>query len=502
MPMKPLKVQRQESESNNSQSSTPLHINEENKEEPNSSDTIFISDWLPAEPLPCIEFTAMPTFIDNNGVIYLHDISQQDTLDLIRKALDVRFKSPDPKAKFVKWTVGEPCVALFFLDNRFYRGRVIEVNDETSSCLIHYIDYGNEEMCSFENLRKSIALHQIPIQAHKCVLDRIKPIGKNWDRTTLDYIHKSIVEKQCYVKVSGKPIGDLIPIDLKYDKLWVNDHLVDFELAEYKDGTKAVVRKFVPTAKEIVKIDEPIESDSGPDYIVESDDYLDQSSDSQMSVQVRCLDLEGKDWNDVMEENEIESNIGRFVTFPSFTDTEFLCNITVLYEINKLELSVIHDHETTVLYEKMGAQLQLESNESSLNGVYENKACLALFPEDKQWYRAMILQYSAIKKLIKVKYVDYGKIEVISLNHAREISDEYLKLPTATVTATLHGVKVNPSLDEKSVADKFTKTFLDKDAFHVKVITPQVIPSVELRDIDGKLIYENLIEEEVLLKCD
>nr|XP_034828420.1 RING finger protein 17 [Maniola hyperantus] len=498
MPMKPLTI-KPAAETNNSQSSSPVPLD---KEEPHSSDTIFISDWLPAEPLPSNEFIAMPTYIDNDGVIYLHDISQQDTLDLIRKALDVRFKDPDPKAKFVKWTVGEPCVALFFLDNRFYRGRVIEVNNETSTCLIHYIDYGNEETCSFENLRKSIALYQIPIQVHKCILNGIRPVEKKWNRQTLDYIHKSIVEKQCYVKVAGEPIGDVIPIDLKYDKLWINEHLVDFELAVYKDGTKAVVRKFAPVPKETINTEEQIESDSGPDYYEEeSEDHQSQSSESQVSVQM-TTGIEGKDWNEVMQEEEYTSIIEDFATFPLFTESEFLCNITVLTEKNKFELSVVHDHETSEMYKKMYAQLQSESNETALNGIYENKACLALFPEDGQWYRAMIVQYSEAKKLIKVKYVDYGNLEVLVLNNVREISEEHLKLPPATVTATLHGIQLNPTLDDKTVVEKLTDTFLNKDPFHVKVIKPDVIPSVELRDVDGKLIYDNLINEKVFINCD
>ncbi|XP_045767145.1 RING finger protein 17 [Maniola jurtina] len=498
MPMKPLTV-KPEAESNNSQSSSPVPMD---KEEPHSSNTIFISDWLPPEPFPCKEFTAMPTYIDNDGVIYLHDISQQDTLELIRKALDLRFKDPDPKAKFVKWTAGEPCIALFFLDNRFYRGRVIEVNDETSTCLIHYIDYGNEEMCSFENIRKSIALYQIPIQAHKCILDGIKPVGKKWDRQALDYIHKSIVEKQCYVKVTGEPIGDVVPIELKYDKLWINEHLVDFELAVYKDGSKAVVRKFAPAPKENINIEELIESDSGPDYIVESDDHLSQSSESQVSV-LMSSGIEGKDWNEIMQEEEYESIIGNFVTFPPFTESEFLCNITVLNERNKFELSVVQDHESSEIYKKMYAQLQSESHEIALNGIYENKACLALFPTDGQWYRALILQYSEVKKLIKVKFVDYGNVEILALNNVREISEEHLKLPPATVTVTLHGIQVNPTLDDlHTLGETLADTFLNKDPFHVKVIKADVIPSVELRDVDGKLIYDNLIKEKVFINCD
>ncbi|CAH2085525.1 unnamed protein product [Euphydryas editha] len=498
IPLKPLKI-NPDSESN---SSTPVDIDVKTETDHPNQNTVFISDWLPPEPLSSNEITAMPTYIDNDGVIYLHDISQQDTLELIRKALDVRFKNPDPKAKYVKWTVGEPCIALYFLDNRFYRGRVLKVYDETSSCLIHYVDYGNEEICSFENLRKSIVLYQIPVQAHKCILSRIRPIGKQWDRQTLDYIHKSIVEKQCYVKISGEPIGDLIPIELKYDKLWINDHLVDFEMAVYTDGSKAVVRKFAPKEKETQQLELSLESDSGPDYIVESDDPADQTSDSQNDFHMTSFI--GKDWNLIMAEDDKHTINGNFISYSPFTETEFTCNITVLNESKKLELSVIHDEETSKLYEAMFENIQNEStNMNALNGIFENKACLALFPDDQQWYRAIILQYSEAKNRIKVKYIDYGNIETISLADVREISEKYTRLPPATITVTLHGVIPNPDLEKEIIFEHYTDTFLDKEPFHAKVIdSTTIIPSVELRDSNGKLVYEELIKENVFLLCD
>ncbi|XP_023934917.1 RING finger protein 17 [Bicyclus anynana] len=497
MPMKPLSVDA-EPETNNSQSVSQSTCEDvEKQEQPNSSNTVYITDWLPPKPLECQEFTATPTFVDDNGVIYLHDVSQEETFDLIRNGLDARFKDPDPKAKYVKWTVGEPCIAMFFLDKCFHRGRVVAVNYETSTCTIHYIDYGNEDECAFENIRKSTALYPIPIQAYKCMLKGIRPVGKKWDRMTLDFIHKNIVDKQTFVKVAGEPIGGILPIELKCGELYLNDHLVHLEMAEYTDEARNVVRQFIPTTE---GSETNTETNSGPDYIIEDSDI--ESVESQ--VQMRPFDLDGKNWYEIMQEDEMESTstIGRYVTYTSMTESEFLCHIKVLYDINKLELIVMQDHDTTVMYTEMEAQLQKDSNKPAINGVYENKACLVLFPQDGQWYRAMVLQYSEAKKLVKVKYVDYGKIEVTSLENLREIDDDYLKLPTATLTATLYGYTINSSLDEKVVAGKFTETFLNKDPFHVKIIKNDVLPSVELKDIDGKLVYENLITENVLLPCD
>lgn len=419
-------------------------------------------------------------------------MAQEGTLELIRQALDVRFKSPDPKAKYVKWTVGEPCIALYYLDKRFYRGRVTDVNNDTKDCLIHYIDYGNEEKCSFENIRKSVALHQIPTQAHKCALAKIRPAHGQWDRQVLDYVHKSIVEKQCYVKIVGEPIGGVIPIQLKYDKLWFNDHLVDFEMAVYIDGSKAVLKKFTPGKKEKPVV---VDLDSEPDYIVE-----DESNSTFKS-------LNGKDWNKLIEEDEMEDKDcleGNYLTFPKFDEKEFLCNITILNDTKILNLGIVHNDATNLLYEAMFEEIQSEGeNMPALKGVFENKACISLFHEDGQWYRATILEYSKNNNQIKVRYVDYGNKEIISLSDVREISETWTSLPPASIQARLHDVEVNLEIEKNVLSKEYANTFLDKGPFNAKVITYEGdLPIVELQDDNGELAYKELIERRIFLKYD
>lgn len=414
-------------------------------------------------------------------------------MELIRKALDVRFKDPDPKAKYAKWNVGEPCIALFYLDNRFYRGKVIEVNEESSTCLIHYIDYGNEEQCSFTNLRKSIALHQIPIQATKCILNRIKPKGNQWDRQTFDYIHKSIVEKQCYVKVAGDPIGDVLPIELKYDKLWINDHLVEFDMAEYSDGSKAIVRKYAPeNVKAATSEPVTIESDSGPDFIVEED----PESVSPLSMSRESLDMKGINWNEMLEDDNesLEGNYS-YLTYPKYNKDNFKCNISVINDPYSLQLN-IHDPNTESEYEDIFKRIQDGAADMpQLNGIFENKACIALYPEDGLWYRALILQYSESKGKVKVRYVDFGNVEIIALDEVREIKKEWVDSPPLTVAAKLYGVQLNNNVDIKAVLEEYRNILLDKGPFDVRIIKCEdSMPFVELRNENDELMNDLLIK--------
>ncbi|CAG4982280.1 unnamed protein product [Parnassius apollo] len=382
MPTKPF-VFKSDSESHSNRS-TPLEFESTSKSDTdNKQETIFISDWLPPETLQNKEFTGVPTYVDNDGIIYLHDISQEDTLDLIRKALDVRFKNPDPKAKYAKWSV------------------------------------------------------------------------------------------------------------------------VEFEMAEYTDGSKAVVRKFARDEgrNNVEEHSFVAESDSGPDYIVE------EEQDPEMSASLDSFnmkELEGKDWNQLLQEEEKLPLEGNYTTFPKNFDKDFICNITVINDMNILELNIIKSNENMELYEMMFEKLQEKANSMPpLNGIFENKACVALFDEDGQWYRATILEYSENTNRVKVRYIDYGNIEIIFLADVREIDEEFTKLPPLTVSATLHGVKINPNVEINILTKEYENTFLDKGPFRVKVIDyKNGKPSVELRNEDDELVYEHLIESKVFLSSD
>ncbi|XP_068623194.1 RING finger protein 17 [Battus philenor] len=479
------------------QSSTTSSECELNYNNDNKTTTVFISDWLPPEPLQCQEFIGVPTYVDNDGIIYLHEISQQETLDLIRKALDIRFENTDLKANCTKWSIGEPCIALFYLDNKFYRGRILEINNDVSTCLVQYIDYGNEETCPFSNLRKCTPLYQIPTQVSKCKLSRIKPVGNYWNRKTLDYLHKTIVEKKCYIKITADAIDGVYPIDLKINKLCINDHLVEFEMAKYCDDSKIVIRKFTQFDKSNDEHSFAIESDSGPDYIIEDEQDTDVSYQNSNDMQ----SLEGKDWNLIVQEEENHSHEGKFLTFKDIVDQCFICNIIVINNFNTLELNIVHRPELVEQYEQMFEKLQQEAaNMMALDGIFENKACVALFSDDGQWYRASILEYSDETNRIKVRYVDYGNVEIISIADVREIGEEFIKLPPLTLQATLHGIQVNPEMEVSVLTREFENAFLDKGPFNVQVIDyKNKIPCVELRNMDKELVYKNLIDSKIFL---
>ncbi|KAJ9579969.1 hypothetical protein L9F63_004352, partial [Diploptera punctata] len=134
-----------------------------------------ITDWLPALPITKKQFKAVPTFVDDECYIYLHDYEQNsDTLTIIGNALHSRFKKSEPKPHDQYWFPNQLCIAQYHTDKKWYRGKVMQVNDDRT-VKVMFVDYGNVEECKASELRKNIYMTHIPIQSHKCFLKGIKP---------------------------------------------------------------------------------------------------------------------------------------------------------------------------------------------------------------------------------------------------------------------------------------------------------------------------------------
>ncbi|XP_048477587.1 RING finger protein 17 isoform X5 [Plutella xylostella] len=461
-----------------------------------TSKTVLVSDWLPAEPLSAQQFTGVPTYVDNEGLIYLHDVSQQDTLDLIRKALDVRFRtSRPPRARPAAWAPGQPCAARFYLDQQFYRGRVLAA--DADACLVHYVDYGNDERCAAADLRRTLVLHRVPVQAARCRLARVAPRAAVWDKTTLDYLHKSIVEKQCLIKVAGEPVDGVIPVDIKIDKVYINDLLVELEMAYYTDGTQPVVPKYAPAAPPSAA-----ETDSGPDYLVDEDSDEpasepdpDRSADLDHSTD---LDPAG-DWARLVEdEDAAEEYPGARV------GDQFPCHVAFMTD-QHVELVAAPSPEQQRQHDELAAALQRAAPGAPVlrPPLPEHRPCLALFPADARWYRAAVQECSPARRLARVRYVDFGNSEVVPLEHVRALPAALARAPPAALRARLHRVAARPARDPAELQRRYEETFPTDASVHATVVAVDGHDaSVELRDDHGNLVYENLIKEGIFRLTD
>ncbi|XP_066994116.1 RING finger protein 17 isoform X2 [Anabrus simplex] len=276
----------------------------ENESENNLGETL--TDWLPAVPITKKKFSGIPTYVDDECSIYLHETGNDETLKVIQKALQSRLQNSQPKPHDLYWFAGQLCIAQY-LDKNWYRGRVIEVNDDHTVKVL-FVDYGNIEDLKATEMRKNVYMGHIPVQCHKYKLDGIVPVSDTgkWPTVVLDFVHSTIVEKKCKITVKSN-VGDGTPPLISVTAPGYIDLaalLVNMQYAKYTNASMQIKASIEPPMFKlkfhtgVSYIDQ--ESDSGS-VIIEEEEEVN-------SVLEEGTDLfhEGKEEAEVMEEGEKE----------------------------------------------------------------------------------------------------------------------------------------------------------------------------------------------------
>ncbi|KAK6626429.1 hypothetical protein RUM44_008902 [Polyplax serrata] len=153
---------------------TELKVNNKNvKVEASCSSLISRNQWLPPMPLKRSSFIGVPTYVGAETEIYLYDVEEDgDKLQHIKEKLSHKYDDSEPDISNF-WVAGDMCIAKYHGDNSWYRGTILKVN-ENQSYNVHFVDYGNTEICTASELRKELELTEIPILTHKFYLPKNK----------------------------------------------------------------------------------------------------------------------------------------------------------------------------------------------------------------------------------------------------------------------------------------------------------------------------------------
>lgn len=82
--------------------------------------------WPPAIPINKHAFVGIPTYVDNNAVIYLHDSCEKPLLDKIKRNVNEKYFGSKMDSTKV-WKVNDACVAQYHLDHLFYRAIILRI---------------------------------------------------------------------------------------------------------------------------------------------------------------------------------------------------------------------------------------------------------------------------------------------------------------------------------------------------------------------------------------
>lgn len=455
---------------------------------------LIMENWLNPLPINKNTFEAFGTFVDDSGYIYFHEVE----IDLVLKEMERNMKKiydkklPEPSNTI--WKVGQICIVKYFINENWYRGKITQV--ENNSIKVQMVDYGNEEDCKHEDLRKDIIYADVPIFANKLKLHRVEPPHGKWITSHLDLLHVQVVEKKILVKIingNSNPPSALVFVDGINLNDFIDGHLRKIYICDLN-------RECLPTSTWNDSNDVIIEDDS---VIIEDDkddnficgklifesNAKNHSDESNSSIKekifskdnasiknitsvkdstVKDNELIEKTSNtnhDLLENMKMDDSIKNNDKYLSeyqcsemsiFGNTESKCcnsNDLTSYSVSPLPISegeiidaaivnvldynkVIFEfitelNETADVFETMSEDIKENgSNQPVLMDIKLGQACICQYSEDKDWYRAKIIDLSMLKAgAVLVWFVDFANFEKVPRNTIRSIRPEWLIYP-------------------------------------------------------------------------
>uniref|UniRef100_A0A8C2A723 Tudor domain-containing protein 1 n=1 Tax=Cyprinus carpio TaxID=7962 RepID=A0A8C2A723_CYPCA len=335
--------------------------------------------------------------------IHLQSVEMMESLKNITKELQKAYST-----LFVaeyKPEIGELCAVKFSLDRNWYRAEVQSVDVARRVASVFYIDFGNEENVTFDNIRPLFEnIDAAPPFALQCCVAGVKPLTGSWTGECTIAVRQLIAGKiLTFTVLDIVNDGALLSVDVPLSTLgkYMSTFLIEQGYA----------------VKEDVSVKLQTEHDINSLMTASFENFKRLSG--------------GKNENsDARPPEPLTQGVGD--TFTAVvthlqSPSEILCQ--------KLE-------NTSVIQ-----QLQVNLREHCSNTpASENfrpapgTVCCSLFSEDNQWYRAKVLAYSSEDRVC-VGYIDFGNSEEVELNRLRPISKELLALATQAIPCSLAGIK-------------------------------------------------------------
>ncbi|KAL5010751.1 hypothetical protein ScPMuIL_013056 [Solemya velum] len=401
--------------------------------------------------------TVIPIYIDYECVIYVQEVTEDDTFIVMTDQLQEKF-GMSVITTDLDWTVGQACVSFFAADQMWYRAEIMEVEPERIK--VKYYDYGNSEWVTTDKLRADIAeFLDIPRQCLLCVLPDLNPVSEDgkWPVVVLDHIHKLLVNNTCTIDILHRQ----------------EKHLD--------------VKLILPDGQDLSL-------------------YISKLGHGENSNSLLLVE----DFSQKIYNKYTNSNPFKKIKFETVGEC-FPVQITHVEVPNVIyfqHTKQIDDMDERV-YKINNQLIQLENLAAKLNDIgptapvlpqpRKGLACCAQFSFDSCWYRALIVDIDAQTAQILVLYVDYGTSELVTIDRIRSLAPKYLNLPAQAVRARLDGVYPKPGTpwSKNSLKSMIDAVGNKQLLLTVKSFYPLTVDLSESTEsgAPGQLAYQTLMEE-------
>ncbi|XP_022900215.2 RING finger protein 17 [Onthophagus taurus] len=447
-------------------------------------------DWPSPVLIQDDHIVAIPSCVNSSGQIYIHDVRDETALTEMSKKLLNYFKDTEVDNKLEDWKVGDICIAKYFLNEGWYRAKVVAINQNTVSVVM--VDYGNEEDLNPIDLRKEILFDNVPIYASIVYLQDLNPLNDVWDKDDLDILHGAIVDKEIDVYFTkGHNIRNPSPVLMSFKGINVND----FMMTKCKHLQKSTVNE-TEINSFLTNSDCECDSDS-PSVVLLPNDETDKESEKdeeiikitrEINTFEETLKKEFKNKEELINEtnNEIKFKIENISNKSSFEIV-----IINLFDYNQIIFEQAnYEHTNLEQFEAMEKDIQSNSQSlKPLENIILDAPCIVKYSQDNQYYRCKILGIR--KDDVLVWFVDYGNFEYVLKSELKEIKMDWLDYPIQQHFAEIADVKF-----ENAAKKEEFKEFLAK--FYSEILLAEVAMreplKVKLFDTKTReLIYQQFI---------
>ncbi|XP_051769791.1 tudor domain-containing protein 1 isoform X3 [Ctenopharyngodon idella] len=363
--------------------------------------------------------------------IHLQSIEMIESLKNITAELQKAYSTSF--APEYKPEIGELCAVKFSLDRNWYRAEVQSVDVARKTANVFYIDFGNEENVTLDNIRPlSDNIDAAPPFALQCCVAGIKPVTGSWTGECTIAVRQLITGKSLtFTVLDIMNDGALLAVDFPLSTLgkYMSTFLIDQGYA----------------IKDNVPVKPQTEHNINSLLTASFENFKRLSGGKNENSEARPPEPLTQGVGDTF------TAVVTHLQSPS----EILCQ--------KLEnASVIQ-------------QLQLNLREHCSNTLASENfrpapgtVCCSLFSEDNQWYRAKVLAYSSEDRVC-VGYIDFGNSEEVELNRLRPINKELLALATQAIPCSLAGIK-SPTGDWSEEAILMVKRLVCNRFIRVEIL--------------------------------
>lgn len=382
--------------------------------------------------------------------------------------------------------------AMFPTDNSWYRVRIIEILEDEEEedeeddgrgsilhALVQYIDYGNIEVVTLDELRPlSTDIAKPPALAVKCHLAYIKPDGNKWSDEALSYFeHLSGFEQETLVTahVVYKPnridfktsLSVLLwnnnannNVDFESDiteghdvlinALMVNESLAITDSIEWMEEVEKIhtdqeVSQKVSLVQDITKriLDEKAEPLQIEEVVIEEEEEEEDDDDEDEDVfEVPPFNLSRLAIDSIvlLKITHVESPFEFYGILPSGSSTLDEMECESLQELmTKIETAPVIAQKKQMCDNLILALTQNSNVDYSLETIQLNQVVLVKL--DNRAIRGRVIKYSTETESYFVQDVDSGKRLFVLPKDIQKLSSEFLSTPSFSVRCKLANIE-------------------------------------------------------------